>query len=178
MSKSQIDLQRIGEQIDVNLTEIYAQYISKGSPTKLGGLRFLDVQSAKTFAFEKSRSEENGNLLVLSAPFSENKEAIEAKLKAGPHADRLRDLVVRSSSDAGKGNKYFFEAAYFLETPEWLTEQAITAVVEKYECTGNQAVTRLLKDHVLPIAAEIMEYFVQIVREDEKKAEVIIPGTF
>ena len=54
MSNTQIDLRRIAEQIDVVLTEIYAEYVAKGSPTKLGGLRFLDVQSAKTFAYEKS----------------------------------------------------------------------------------------------------------------------------
>lgn len=171
MSKTNVslDLRRIGQQIDVALTEIYANYVAKGSPTKLGGLRFLDVESAKTFAFEASRPTENGNLLVISAPFSENQEAIEAKLKEGPHADRLREVVVRTSSDAGKKNKYFFEAAYYLETPEWITDKAVTAVVEEFECSGNQAVNRLLNQHVLPIADAIMAYFIQIVREDERK---------
>jgi len=172
-SKVQLDLRRIAEQIDVVLTEIYAQYVAKGSPTKLGGLRFLDVESAKTFAFETSRPFENGNLLVLSAPFSENKEAIEAKLKEGPHSDRIREVVVRTSSDAGKANKYFFEAAYFLETPEWLTDDAIRPVVEKYQCSGNQAINRLLHEKVLPIASEIMAYFIEIVREDERKPKPV-----
>jgi hypothetical protein len=175
MSNSQVQLEfrRIAEQVDVVLTEIYAKYVAQGSPTKLGGLRFLDVESAKTFAFEKSRAAEgSGNLLVLSAPFSENKEAIEAKLKEGPHANLLREVVVRTSPDAGKKNKYFFEAAYFIDTAKWLTDDAISAVIQKFECTGNQAVTRLLKEHVLPIAAEVMDYFVQIVREDEKRPEV------
>lgn len=167
-----LDLTRIAEQIDVVLTEIYAQYVAKGSPTKLGGLRFLDVQSAKTFAFEKSRATDKGNLLVVSAPFSENKEAIEAKLQEGPHADLLREVVVRTSSDAGKGNKYFFEAAYFMDTVSWLTEKAISEVMSQYDCTGNQAVLRLLKEHVLPKAGSIMEYFVKIVREDEVKPQV------
>lgn len=170
-SKVSLDLERIAEQIDVVLTQIFAEYVAKGSPTKLGGLRFLDVESAKTFAFEKSREAENGNLLVLSAPFSENKEAIEAKLQAGPHADLLRDVAVRTSSDAGKGNKYFFEAAYFLDTPAWLTDEAISKTMAQFECTGNTAVTRLLKEHVLPKAAAVMEYFIKIVREDQVRPD-------
>lgn len=173
MSNSQLDLQRIAEQIDVVLTEIYAEYVAQGSPTKLGGLRFLDVESAKTFAFEKSRPFEDGNVVVVSAPYSENKEVIEAKLKEGPHIDKIRDIQVRTSPDAGKRNKYFFEAAYYVDTKSWLTDKAISAVVEKYECTGNQAVTRLLKENVLPVAREVMQYFIKIVREDEKKPEVV-----
>ncbi len=174
MSNSQIDLRRIAEQIDVVLTEIYAEYVAKGSPTKLGGLRFLDVQSAKTFAFEKSTVIGDGNGLVVSAPYSENKEAIEGKLKEGPHFDLLRDIQVRNSPDAGKKNKYFFEAAYYIDSKKWLTDEAISAVVTRFECTGNQAVTRLLKENVLPIARQIMEYFIQIVREDEKKPDVVL----
>lgn len=173
MSNRNLNLQRIAEQIDVVLTEIYAEYVAKGSPTKLGGLRFLDVQSAKTFAFEKSRPHENGNVVVVSAPYSENKEVIEAKLKEGPHFDKIRDIQVRTSPDAGKRNKYFFEAAYFVNTSDWLTDAAISGVVEKYDCTGNQAVTRLLKENVLPMAREVMQYFIKIVREDEKKPEVV-----
>jgi hypothetical protein len=173
MNKSQIDLRRIAEQIDVVLTEIYAEYVAKGSPTKLGGLRFLDVESAKTFAFEKSRAHEDGTVIVVSAPYSENKEAIEAKLNEGPHAEKIREIQVRTSPDAGKRNKYFFEAAYYIGIKEWLTDEAISKVVLRYECTGNQAVTRLLKENVLPIAREVMEYFIKIVREDEKKPEVV-----
>ena len=165
MSKdTALDLRRIGEQINVILTEIYGKYVAQGSPTKLGGLRFLDVESAKTFAFEKTRPGENGNLLILSAPFGNNKEEVEAQLKAGPHSDRLRDVVVRASSDAGKGNKFFVEAAYFLETPQWITNDAVTKIIEQHGCTGGEAVTRILKAKVLPIAADIMEYFIQIVR--------------
>lgn len=175
---SQLEFNRVAEQVDVILTEIYAHYVAKGSPTKLGGLRFLDVESAKTFAFEKSRGADKGNLLVVSAPFSENEEGIRAKLNEGPHADLLREVVVRTSTDAGKSNKYFFEAAYFLDTEKWLNDKAITKVIEEFECTGNQAVTRLLKEHVLPIAGAVMDYFVKIVREDEKKQEVVVPGIF
>jgi len=173
MSNSNLDLRRIAEQIDVVLTEIYAEYVAQGSPTKLGGLRFLDVQSAKTFAFEKSRAWEGGNCIVVSAPYSENEEVIKGKLNEGPHADRIRDIQVRTSPDAGKKNKYFFEAAYFVKTTDWLTDKAISQVVEKYQCTGNQAVTRLLKENVLPVAREVMEYFIKIVREDEKKSDVV-----
>ena len=175
MSKTQIDLTRIAERIDVVLTEIYAEYVAKGSPTKLGGLRFLDVESAKTFAFEKSRATEHGNIIVLSAPYSENREVIVAKLLEGPHVDLLMqdDIDVRTSPDAGKKNKYFFEAPYFVSTEDWLTDEAISAVVTRYECTGNQAITRLLKEHVLPVARAVMQYFIQIVREDERKPEIL-----
>lgn len=174
MSNVSVDLRRVAEQIDVVLTEIYAEYVAQGSPTKLGGLRFLDVQSAKTFAFEKSTVLDDGNGLVVSAPYSENKEVVEAKLKEGPHVDLLRDIQVRTSPDAGKKNKYFFEAAYYLDVKKWLTDQAISDVITRYECTGNQAVTRLLKENVLPVARDVMHYFVKIVREDEKKEEIVL----
>lgn len=170
-SKVSLDLERVAEQIDVVLTQIFAEYVAKGSPTKLGGLRFLDVESAKTFAFEKSREAENGNLLVLSAPFSEDKEKIEAKLKAGPHGELLREVTVRTSSDAGKGNKFFFEATYFLETVNWLTDAELTRVMAEFECTGNTAVTRLLKEHVLPKASAVMEFFITMVREDQVRPD-------
>lgn len=170
-----IDFGRIAEQIDVVLTEIYARYVAQGSPTKLGGLRFLDVESAKTFAFEKTRGLDDACLLVISAPYGENKEVVEAKLQEGPHAGLLQEVVVRTSSDAGKGNKYFFEAGYRLDISKWLTDESISGVMQSFNCTGNQAVTRLLKEHVLPIAAEIMEYFVKIVREEQTRPEVNAP---
>ena len=68
MAQTELNLKRIGEEIDILLTEIYGEYVAEGSPTKLGGLRFLDVPSAKTFAFEKCQPYEDGNLLMISAP--------------------------------------------------------------------------------------------------------------
>jgi hypothetical protein len=170
-----LDVQRIAEAIDVILTEIYGRYVAKGSPTKLGGLRFLDVESAKTFAFETSRPTEKGNLLVISAPFMNNKESVEGSLKAGPQAERLRELVVRKSPDAGKSNRYFVEAAYFLETPEWVTDERVLKIIKEFGCNGNDAVARILKQEVLPIAAEIMEYFIKIVRMETEMPKVVNP---
>ena len=170
-----LDLQRIAEAIDVILTEIYGRYVAKGSPTKLGGLRFLDVESAKTFALETVRPTEKGNLLVISAPFMNNKESVEASLKAGPQAERLRELVVRKSPDAGKSNRYFVEAAYFLETPQWVTDARVLKKIKELGCNGNDAVLVILKEEVLPIAAEIMEYFIKIVRMETELPKVVNP---
>lgn len=170
-----LDLNRIGNQINVILTEIYGHYVQMGSPTKLGGLRFLDVQSAKTFAFEKTQVTDSGNLLVLSAPASENSEEIQAKLKSGPHADLLREVHVRKSPDAGKKNKNFVEVSYFLNSVAWLTDDKIQKVMEDKGLTGNEAVMSLLKAHVLPIAEKVMAYFVEAFRGDTEMPPVINP---
>ena len=171
-----IDLGRVSEHINVILTEIYGQYVAQGSPTKLGGLRFLDVQSAKTFAFEKTRVTENGNLLVLSAPVTGNQAEVDEKLGKGPHANNLRETVVRASTDVGKKNKYFVEAAYFLDTPKWLSNEAVIECCKKFECNGNEAINRLLKVHVLPIAEEIMDHFIHIVRIESVAPVINAPG--
>ncbi|CAN0228700.1 unnamed protein product, partial [Phaeothamnion confervicola] len=157
-------LKRIGEQINVILTAIYGKYVAQGCPTKLGGLRFLDVESAKTFAFEQTQETEGGNLLVLSAPVSDNREELEAKLKAGPHAELLRDIFVRNSPDVGKKNKFFVEVTFFLDTPAWLTDEAVSAVMERDNINGNDAIIVLLKKHVLPIAAALMDHFITSLR--------------
>jgi hypothetical protein len=177
MSKSatSLDLKRIGEQTNVILTAIYGKYVAQGSPTKLGGLRFLDVQSAKTFAFEKTQETPGGNLLVLSAPASDDREQLEVKLKAGPHVDLLRDIFVRTSPDAGKKNKYFVEVTYFLDTPNWLTDAAISKVMESEGINGNEAVIVLLKKHVLPIASALMEHFILSLRGNTEMPVVISP---
>jgi len=171
-----LDLGRVAEHINVILTEIYGQYVAQGSPTKLGGLRFLDVESAKTFAFEKTRVTEKGNLLMLSAPVTGNQDEVEEKLRKGPHAKNLRETVVRASSDAGKKNKYFVEAAYFLDTPAWLKNEDVLQACKKYNCNGNEAINRLLKEHVLPIAADIMDHFIAIVRAESVAPSINAPG--
>jgi hypothetical protein len=171
----QLDFKRIGETIDVVLTEIYGHYVAKGSPTKLGGLRFLDVQSAKTFAFEKSQMAENGNLLVLSAPTDGSAEEIQTTLKSGPHADLMREVHIRKSPDAGKKNKNFVEVCYFLDTLSWLSDKNVEQVITAREFNGNEAVVAILKEKVLPIAEKTMSYFVESFRGDTEMPPVINP---
>ena len=168
-----LNLKRIGETIDILLTEIYGEYVAEGSPTKLGGLRFLDVPSAKTFAFEKTQPLEDGNLLILSAPMVGDVATVQKQMKDGPHTKSFKELVARTSPDAGKGNKYFLELSYTLPTTKWLTDAAITKVAEAEGCNGNEAVVLLLKNEVLPIARDVMAHFIQVVREHSKDDAIL-----
>ena len=170
---SELNLVRIGEQIDILLTEIYGEYVAEGSPTKLGGLRFLDVASAKTFAFEKSRPYEEGNLLVISAPAVGEEKTLTKQIKSGPHSKALEEVLVRRSSDAGKGNKSFLEVSYKLTTAKWLNDDAIQKIAESENCNGNEAVTVILKREVLPIARDVMAHFIEVIRENTKDAAII-----
>lgn len=170
---SSLNLERIGEEIDILLTEIYGEYVAEGSPTKLGGLRFLDVPSAKTFAFEKSRPFEGGNLLLLSAPAVGEEKTLTKQIKSGPHSKALHEVIVRRSSDAGKGNKSFVEVSYQLPTESWLSDDAVRKVAEQELCNGNEAVTVILKKEVLPIAREVMAHFITVIRENTKDAAII-----
>lgn len=172
-ASTDLNLKRIGEEIDILLTEIYGEYVAEGSPTKLGGLRFLDVPSAKTFAFEKTQPLEGGNLLVLSAPMVSDQATVEKQMKEGPHPKSFHELAVRTSSDAGKGNKFFLELSYRLPTASWLTDEAIRKTAEAEGCNGNQAVIQLLKDGVLPIARDVMAHFIQVVREHSKDDAIL-----
>lgn len=170
---TQLNLKRLGEEIDILLTEIYGEYVAKGSPTKLGGLRFLDVPSAKTFAFEKTTPLEDGNLLILSAPKVADEKTIEQQMKDGPHSKSFQEVVVRTSSDAGKGNKYFLELGYKLPTTQWITDEAITKMAQTEGCNGNEAVILLLKQDVLPIARDVMAHFIEVVREHSKDDAIL-----
>lgn len=172
-TSSELNLERIGEEIDILLTEIYGEYVAEGSPTKLGGLRFLDVPSAKTFAFEKCKPHDKGNLLVISAPFVGDEKTVTKQMKAGPHSKAMDDLVVRKSSQAGKGNKSFYEVTYKLPTEKWLTESAIKKIAEEEHCNGNEAVILILKREVLPIARDVMAHFIEVVREHSADAAII-----
>jgi hypothetical protein len=172
-ASTDLNLKRIGEEIDILLTEIYGEYVAEGSPTKLGGLRFLDVPSAKTFAFEKTQALDGGNLLVLSAPMVGDQATVEKQMKSGPHADAFHELAVRTSSDAGKGNKFFLELGYKIPTASWLTEDAIRKVAETERCNGNEAVITILKKEVLPIAREVMAHFIKVIREHSKDAAIL-----
>jgi hypothetical protein len=172
-ASTDLNLKRIGEEIDILLTEIYGEYVAEGSPTKLGGLRFLDVPSAKTFAFEKTQPLEKGNLLILSAPMVGEQATIEKQMKSGPHSGSYHELAVRTSSDAGKGGKFFLELGYKLPTAQWLTDDAIRKVAEQEGCNGNEAVILLLKSHVLPIAREVMAHFIKVIREHSKDDAIL-----
>lgn len=167
------NLKRIGEKIDILLTEIYGEYVAKGSPTKLGGLRFLDVPSAKTFAFEKTRSLEDENLLVISAPLVGDKKVVEKQIKSGPRAKSLYEFAVRGSSDAGKGGKSFLEISYRLPVVKWLPDKDIERVAQEEGCMGNDALTLILKREVLPIAREVMDHFITVVREHSKDDAIL-----
>ena len=174
-SEATMNYTRIGEQIDVLLTEIYGEYVAQGSPTKLGGLRFLDVPSAKTFALEKTRPQKkNGNILTISAPFVGEKDVIESKMKEGPYAKEICDFVVRASSDAGKANKFFVEVGYKLPTDKWLTDSKIAKVSDDEGCNGNEAIKVILRQEVLPIAKEVMEHFIAVIREFSQDSAIIV----
>lgn len=172
-TKTDFNLKRIGEEIDILLTEIYGEYVAKGSPTKLGGLRFLDVPSAKTFAFEKTRSLDDGNLLVISAPLVGDSEIVKKRMAEGPHSKSCHEIAVRTSSDAGKGGKYFMELSYVLPTSSWLPNEAIREVAEEEACSGNDAVMLILKRKALPIARDVMAYFIEVVREHSKDDAIV-----
>lgn len=172
-AEAQLNLKRIGEEIDVLLTEIYGEYVAEGSPTKLGGLRFLDVPSAKTFAFEKCQPHEDGNLLLISAPAVGEEKVLTKQIKSGPHKKLIHEINVRRSSDAGKGNKSFVEVSYTLDTTEWLNDADITKIAESEGCNGNEAITVILKRNVLPIARDVMAHFISVIRENTKDAAII-----
>lgn len=166
--KAKLDFGRVATAIDVILTDIYGEYVAVGSPTKLGGLRFLDVQCSKTFAFEKTRPmpKDEGNLLIVSAPAGDVKE-LEKAMRKGPHGKDIREFQVRASSDAGKGGKNFVEVAYFLPTGKWLTDKDIESYAKKHGiANGNDVIVAILRDNVLPYAREVMKHFVDLIRAE------------
>ncbi|MGI5844841.1 MAG: hypothetical protein ACOX9B_11760 [Candidatus Xenobium sp.] len=166
-TQTQIDLDRLADEMNVILTDIFGRYVAQGSPTKLGGLRFLDVQSSKTFAFEKTEVSEDktGNLLVLSAPYRGTEEDIRKALTKGPYGKEIRRVTVRGSADAGKADKRFVEVAYYMPTASWLTDEAIMDFAKKHKMTSSRdALTGILKEKVLPPASEVMEYLISEIR--------------
>lgn len=166
-TQTQIDLERLADEMNVILTDIFGRYVAQGSPTKLGGLRFLDVQSSKTFAFEKTEVSEDrtGNLLVLSAPYRGTEDGIRQTLANGPYGSEIRRVTVRGSADFGKADKRFVEVAYQLPTASWLTDEAILAFAKKHRLVNSRdALTGILKEKVLPIASEIMEFLITEIR--------------
>lgn len=174
MAKSEsvatLDLQRVADEVNVILTEVYGNYVAQGSPTKLGGLRFLDVESSKTFAFERTEvaGDGIGNLLVLSAPAPAklSEEALRKVLEAGPHGDRIRRLTVRGSSDVGKADKRFMEVAYYFETAQWLTDDQIMAYAKEHHIVNaREAMVGIIQAKLLPIAGDVMENLITEIRK-------------
>ena len=187
---SKLNLKRVADQINVILTQIFRQYVAQGSPTKLGGLRFLDVESSKTFAFEKTGLSEDGqgNLLLLSAPYASidqdkepqqitDKKVVEAEiiervkgevlqiLSHGPYGKEIQHLIVRPSKDAGKSDRFFIEAGYNLPTNQRPQHEQATAYAQSHNLTDSrEAVNRILEEHVLPMADEIMEFLIHNLR--------------
>ena len=168
-TQTQIDLDRLADEVNVILTDIFGRYVAQGSPTKLGGLRFLDVQSSKTFAFEKTEVAQDGegNLLVLSAPYRGSEEEIQATLQQGPHGSEIRRLSVRGSADVGKADKRFVEVAYYLPTLSWIPDEAILDFAKRHRLVNSRdALTGILKEKILPIASDIMEFLIAEIREN------------
>ena len=160
--------------MDVVLTQIFRNYVSLGSPTKLGGLRFLDVECSKTFAFEKTRVTEDkrGALLVLSAPYDGKAEDIRHILEAGPHGKDIRHLEVRASSDVGKRDKLFIEVGYYVPVADWLTDSEIMDYAHEHKCANSHdALIGILEKRLLPIADALMTFLIEQIRINTRNKE-------
>ena len=185
-TQTNLDLQRVANQIDVVLTQIFRSYVSKGCPTKLGGLRFLDLESSKTFAFEKTAVSENGlgNVLLFSAPYAnidQDKDPTKAKitdqkvvqedaiakakveiiniLSKGPHNDAIETLNIRASNDRNKSDRFFIDVGYYVPTSELLSDEAIIAYAKEHNIsTSREVIVRILEEKVKPMAEEIMDF--------------------
>lgn len=157
----------IGNEVDNILSDVHDVYLSQGRPTKKGGLRFLDWYSNKTFAFEKTGSTKDNNLLVMSAPYNEeNTEKIESKLKKGPHGKEFYELKLRSSKDKGKAGKKFIEIFYIIPSTELIQDSKIENYLKKNTNlkTATEAVKHMLREYVEPMAKKCMDNFVEVMK--------------
>ena len=195
-AQTNLNLSRVADQINVILTQIFRQYVAQGSPTKLGGLRFLDVESSKTFAFEKTEVSEDGkgNILLFSAPYASidqdkeptevtDKKVVEADvvervkkevkqiLSAGPHGNDIQCLIVRPSKDAGKSDRFFIEVGYYIPTSEWLSDENIIAYADSHRLDNmRDALVRILEEKILPMADGIMQFLIHNLRSMKAEA--------
>lgn len=184
----------LNDAIDTVLASVLGQYLVSGSPTKHGGMRFLDIESAKTFGFERTRETENGNLLTLSAPvdvkFEERdlsiqklsqeerqakleqlknaaRERVEQGIRSGPNSSELHQVLVRPSSDRGKQKKLFVEVQYVIPTGELVSDEAVLAYVKKHGMNNtNEAVHRILREQIVPMAKGCMDHLVTVIRKE------------
>ena len=161
----------IANEVDNVLSKVHDVYLSQGRPTKKGGLRFLDWQSEKTFAFEKTEKSENGNFLVLSAPMSKDTaENIEKKLKKGDYSKNLHEIKIRESKDKTKAGKQFIEIYYSIPVAEILEDKKIEQYLSKNHNvkTASNAVKNILHGYVEPMAKRCMDNFVEVMRAGYK----------
>jgi hypothetical protein len=176
----------ISEEINTILAEVLGKFLVAGAPMKHGGLRFLDIMSAKTFGFERSQEVKDSNLLILSAPlditpdrndpnfFSKERQEevregararIEEALKAGPHAKELHNVIVRPSPDPGKSRKMFVEIQYLIPTSKLISDKAILDYANKHSLTNtSEAVKRVLREYIVPMAKDTMDHFIVVIR--------------
>lgn len=163
-----LNKQIVSEEIDDVLAKVLGKFLVQGSPTKHGGLRFLDIESAKTFGFERTREVDKGNLLIISAPAVADSEArLTEKMRKGPHADRLRSVTVRESRDSGKKRKMFVEVEYFIPTAELVNDKAVTKYAETHKVSGSEAVKRILREEIIPLGKAVMDHLIVVIREEE-----------
>lgn len=162
----QVNLPLVADEIDRIMSHVYGEYLVSGRPTKHGGLRFLDIHSAKTFGFERTRVADKGNLLTISAPYDGDAGVIDDRIRKGPHADQLASVEVRPSPDPGKEKKMFVEVSYLVPTDKVLADKNILAYADKYKFyTTSEITRRLLRDHVVPLARAGMDHLIEVIRE-------------
>lgn len=170
MSTTTINFKMVAEEMNLVLSQLYNQYLAEGRPTKKGGLRFLDVVSGKTFAFEKSIPAEGGNFFIVSAPYTGKKDMITKIIKKGPRAKDIKEINMRASSDPGKENKMFIEIRYFIPTGTLLSDESIRRYSETHRLYNTKEITRaLLKENIEPFAKECMDHLIDIIRQSEQK---------
>lgn len=161
-----VNLPLVADEIDRILSHVYGEYLVSGRPTKHGGLRFLDIHSAKTFGFEKTQSTHKGNLLVISAPYTGEPDLIRDRLKCGDRSKDLDKVDVRPSPDPGKEKKMFVEVAYKIPTPDILSEKNIVKDMQRYGYYNTSEVSkRRLREFVEPLAREAMNQLIEVIRE-------------
>lgn len=165
-----INTRLISQEIDDILAKVLGQFLVQGSPTKHGGLRFLDIQSAKTFGFEQTREDANGNnLLIISAPAAAgSQERLEEKIRKGPHgsAKECISVEVRESRDAGKKRKTFVEVQYIIPTTKLIDDKSVTKYANEHGITTSEALKRILREFIIPMAREVMDHLIVVVREE------------
>ncbi len=181
---AELNMVLISEEINTILAKVLGKFLVKGSPTKHGGLRFLDVQSANTFGFESSTeyktNEEKGNLVVISAPVNPGQSVdapdepvmraearIQESMAQGPHAELLRSVQVRPSRDPGKKKKYFVYVQYLIKTCDLLEDDAVIDFAKRHAITStSEAVKRILREAVEPVAEETMNHLITVIRNE------------
>ncbi|MHB2016419.1 MAG: hypothetical protein ACYCW6_05670 [Candidatus Xenobia bacterium] len=166
LDQPSVNLSLVADEIDRILSHVYGEYLVSGRPTKHGGLRFLDIHSAKTFGFERTRSTSKGNLLVISAPYTWEPEVIKEKLQNGVRAKELDKVDVRPSPDPGKEKKMFVEVSYKIPTGDILSEKNLVKDMQRYGYYNTSEVSkRRLREYVEPLAREAMNQLIEVIRE-------------